>query len=426
MAFMSRREFFRRLAKQAMALGLAWPSLTGSARAQRRLSPNERITLGFIGLGGMGRGHLGGFLGNPQVQVLAVCDVYEPNRLQAKEMVDRRYGNSDCKAYNDFRELLDRDDIDAVVIATPDHWHTLISIYACQTGKDVYCEKPLTLTVEEGKALVQAVRRYGRVFQVGSQQRSDGLFRFACELVRSGKIGKVHTVRVFLPNAPSSGWEPDSDPPPGLDWDLYLGPAPKVPFNRLRFLGSFRWFWDYSGGTMTDWGAHHFDIAQWGLGMDGSGPLAVEGEGVLPADGLFETFTRFEVRYQYPNGVTVIGTNPERGVRFEGTDGWVQVWRGGMDAEPKSLLQETLGPEDVHLYVSPGHHQDWLNCIRTRQRPICDAEIGHRSVTVCHIGNIAMRLGRRLEWDPVKEQFVNDEEANRWLWRPYRAPWQLG
>lgn len=426
MAFMSRREFFRRLAKQAMALGLAWPPLAGSARAQRRLSPNERITLGFIGLGGMGRGHLGGFLGNPQVQVLAVCDVYEPNRLQAKEMVDRRYGNSDCKAYNDFRELLDRDDIDAVVIATPDHWHTLISIYACQTGKDVYCEKPLTLTVEEGKALVQAVRRYGRVFQVGSQQRSDGLFRFACELVRSGKIGKVHTVWVFLPNAPSSGWEPDSDPPPGLDWDLYLGPAPKVPFNRLRFLGSFRWFWDYSGGMMTDWGAHHFDIAQWGLGMDGSGPRAVEGEGVPPADGLFETFTRFEVRYQYPNGVTVIGTNPERGVRFEGTDGWVQVWRGGMDAEPKSLLQETLGPEDVHLYVSPGHHQDWLNCIRTRQRPICDVEIGHRSVTVCHIGNIAMRLGRRLEWDPVKEQFVNDEEANRWLWRPYRAPWQLG
>jgi len=408
-------------------LGWAWPAFVPARAlgAEGRNAANDRITLGFIGVGGMGSGHLGSLVGHPQVQVLAVCDVFEPHRARAKETVDGRYGNTDCAAYNDFRELLDRDDIDAVVIATPDHWHTLISIYACEAGKDIYCEKPLTLTIEEGRALVNAVRRYGRVFQVGSQQRSDGNFRFACELVRSGRIGKVQTVRVFLPNGPTGGWEPDGDPPAGLDWNLFLGPAPYVPFNQARFLGNFRWFWDYSGGMMTDWGAHHFDIAQWGLGMDGSGPVEVEGQGVPPADGIYETYTRFEVRYRYANGVTMIATNPEQGVRFEGAEGWVQVWRGGMDADPKDLLQETLGPGDVHLYQSPGHHQDWLNCIRTRQRPICDVEIGHRSVSVCHIGNIAMRLGRKLQWDPEKEQFVGDEAANRWISKPYRAPWHL-
>lgn len=421
---MTRREFFNRTVQGAAAVTLSG-LLPATGYAKSRVSPNDKITLGFIGVGGMGSGHLGGFLGNPQVRVLAVCDVYEAHRERAKKAVNDRYGNSDCKAYDDFRELLDRKDVDAVVIATPDHWHTLISIAACEAGKDVYCEKPLTLTIGEGRALVNAVRRYGRVFQVGSQQRSEGNFRFACELVRSGKIGKLHTVRTGLPHGPTCGWEKPNPMPPGLDWNLYLGPAPFVPWHHRRFLWDFRWFWDYSGGMMTDWGAHHNDIAQWGIGSELSGPIVIEGKGVPPADGLFETFTSFEVHYTYANGVKLICSNAPHGAKFEGTDGWVWVDRGFLQADPPDLLNETIGPDDVHLYQSPGHHQNWLDCIRTRQRPICDVEIGWRSVSVCHLGNIAMRLGRKLRWDPDKVEFLGDEEANRWVMKPYRAPWHL-
>ncbi|HIE50554.1 MAG TPA: Gfo/Idh/MocA family oxidoreductase [Armatimonadetes bacterium] len=425
---LTRREFLGRMVRSlaGAGVGLTLPTFV-SARAlgtKGQVPANDRITLGFIGVGGMGSGHLRGFLGNSQVQVLAVCDVYEPHRARAKSWVDERYGNSDCAAYKDYRELLDRNDLDAVVISTPDHWHTLISIHACEAGKDVYCEKPLTLTIAEGRALVNAVRRYGRVFQVGSQQRSASNFRFACELVRSGRIGKVHTVRTGFGYGPQGGNAPDQEPPPGLDWNLWLGPAPWGPYNPDRCLYNFRWFWDYSGGKMTDWGAHHNDIAQWGLGMDESGPVEIEGEGRFPTEGNYETAIWFRIEYTYANGVKLI-CGEGHGAKFEGTDGWVHVDRGFLRAYPEDLLHEPLGPNDVHLYRSPGHHQDWLNCIRSRQRPICDVEIGHRSVTVCHLGNIAIRTGRKLRWDPVKEQFIGDPEANRWLSKPYRAPWHL-
>jgi predicted dehydrogenase len=415
----------RRFLQSATAAWGALPLLAGSAHAQTMASANDRITMGCIGLGGQGYGNMSGFLGSREIQVLATCDVYAPHRERAKNRVDGTYGNEDCKMYNDFREVLDRGDIDCVLVCTPDHWHTRINISACEAGKDIYSEKPLTLTIHEGKELVKAVRRYGRVFQVGSQQRSEGNFRFACELVRSGKIGKVHTVKVFLPNGSNGNWEPDSDPPEGLDWNMYLGPAPWQPYNKARTFWNFRWFWDYSGGQMTDWGAHHFDIAQWGLGTDLSGPISVEGTGTLPTDGIYETYTNFNVNFEYANGVKMIAVNPEHGARFEGADGWVHVWRGGIDAEPKELLQTTIGSGDVHLYNSPGHHQDFINCMRTRQRPICDVEIGHRSVSCAHLANIAMRLGRKLQWDPEREEFVNDPDANRWLFRPYRAPWYL-
>jgi len=421
----SRRTFIGTAARATGTAALALPVIAKDLYAQGRVAANDRITIGCIGVGGMGTGNMSVLLGIPQTRVLATCDVYEPHRERAKNRVDDTYGNQDCKTYNDFRELLDRDDIHAVLIATPDHWHTRIAISACEAGKDIYCQKPLTLTINEGKALVKAVRKYGRIFQVGSQQRSESNFRFACELVRSGRIGKVHTVKVFLPNGSDGPWEPDSEPPEGLDWDLYLGPAPKVPYNKRRFLWDFRWFFDYSGGQMTDWGAHHFDIAQWGLGRDLGGPVSVEGTGTLPRDGIFETYTSFNCTYYYDDGIKMIATNPEHGTRFEGSDGWVHVWRGGMETEPKSLMHETLGTNDVHLYESPGHEQDWVNCVLTRKKPICDVEIGHRSVSCAHLGNIALRLGRKLQWDPVREEFVNDPEANRWLSRPYRAPWYL-
>lgn len=416
----TRRTFLERAA--LTGAGLAIPAIVPASALGRagRMPPSERITLGFIGVGGMGGGHLGGFAGNNQVQVLAVCDVYEPHRMNARNRI-----GGDCAAYNDFRELLDRCDIDAVVISTPDHWHTLISIMAAQAGKDIYCEKPLTLTIGEGRPLVNAVRRYGRVFQVGSQQRSEWNFRYACELVRSGKIGRVHTVRTGFGRGPQGGDPRITNPPSGLDWDLYLGPAPKVPFQRDRFGFNFRWFSDYSGGMLTDWGAHHNDIAQWGLGYDHSGPVEVEGTGTFPTEGAYDTAVTWDITFTYANGVKVICNPRQHGARFEGTDGWVHVDRGFLQASSPDLLQIRLGPNDVHLYESPGHHQDWLNCIRTRQKPICDVEIGVRSVSVCHLANICLRVGRKLRWDPTKERFVGDEEANRLLHRPYRAPWHL-
>ncbi len=420
---LTRRDFLRTSARTAAGFGAAALPyfVPASALGQDGKDPaSERITMGFIGVGGMGGGHLGGMLGNKGVEVLAVCDVDEERREAARVRV-----GDHCAAYNDYRELLDRGDIDAVVISTPDHWHALPSIHACEAGKDVYCEKPLTLTIEEAQKMVEAVRRYARVFQTGSQQRSGREFRKACELVRSGRIGKVHTVRVGIGGGPTSGWEPDRDPPPGLDWDMWLGPAPWVPYNPLRCHYNFRWFWDYSGGKMTDWGHHHNDIAQWGLNMDGSGPISAEGWGKFPTDGLYETATSFEVTFRYADGTTLITGSNGRGVKFEGPDGWVHVDRGFLETDPKELKDEQLGPGDVHLYESPGHQQDWLNCIKSRQRPICDIAIGASSVTVCHVANIAIRTGRKLQWDPVAHRFVDDEGANRWISKPYRAPWHL-
>ena len=421
---LTRREFLNKSLRTAgtVGMGAALPYLVPArALGAGGAAPSEKITLGFIGVGGMGSGHLGGFINHPRVKVLAVCDVYEPHRSRAQARV-----GEGCAAYNDYRELLDRDDIDAVLIATPDHWHALTSIHACQAGKDIYCEKPLSLTIEDGRAMVEAVRRYGRVFQTGSQQRSEENFRFACELVRSGRIGKLHTVRVGIGGGPTSGWEPDTDPPPGLDWNMWLGPAPWAPYNPLRCIYNFRWFWEYSGGKMTDWGAHHNDIAQWGMGTEGTGPIHITpAQYTLPADGLYDTATTFEIVYKYANGVTLITSSDGHGIRFEGPDGWVHVDRGFLETFPKELMQEELGPGDVHLYRSPGHHEDWLNCIQTRQRPICDVEIGYKSIVVCHLGNIAIRTGRALRWDPASERFVGDDEANRWISKPYRAPWHL-
>jgi predicted dehydrogenase len=418
---LTRRQFLGHTA--AAGAGMAIPYFVpGSVLgADGGVPASEKIVMGFIGVGGMGNGHLGSFLGQDDVQVVAVCDVDEQRRNERQARV-----GEGCAAYNDYRELLERTDIDAVCIATPDHWHALTSIHACESGKDVYCEKPLTLTVREGREIVNAVRRYGRVFQVGSQQRSAREFRFGCELVRSGYIGELETIRVGIGGGPVGGNDPDTDPPPELDWNMWLGPAPWRPYNRSRCHYTFRWFWDYSGGKMTDWGAHHNDIAQWGNGASHTGPISVEGTAEFPNSGLFETCSKFEVKYKYANGVELntASGNPG-GCRFEGTEGWVHTNRGKLETEPAELKQLTLGPDDVHLYNSGNHRRNWLECIKTRERPICDVEIGHRSVTVCHIGNIALRIGRPLQWDPETEQFVNDEAANRWLDRPYRAPWHL-
>ena len=290
----------------------------------------------------------------------------------------------------------------------------------------MFCEKPLTLTIAEGRVLADEVKRYGRVFQTGSQQRSGSEFRKACELVVNERIGKLHTMRVGISGnnrTCEQTWTPEPVPE-GFDYDLWLGPAPWEPYHTQRCYYQFRFILEYSGGQMTNWGAHHLDIAQWGNQSDDTGPVEIRGKGEFPKTGLFTTALKAEVEYTYANGVKIF-LRKGGGTRFEGTEGWIYVNRGKLEAEPKSILTSVIGPDEIHLYESRDHKQNFLDCIKNRKDPICNAEIGHRTSTVCHLGNIAMLLGRPLKWDPQKEQFIGDDEANRMTWRPRRAPWRL-
>jgi predicted dehydrogenase len=400
-------------------------------------APSERVVVGSIGTGDLGRRHhlANCLLPNKRVQVAAVCDVDRDHRDEAAQIVKRRTGKR-VGVYEDYRSLLDRKDIDAVLIAVPDHWHVPVAMAAIEAGKDVYCEKPLTLTVNEGKSLVIAARRYGTVFQTGSQQRSDGRFRQACELVRNGKIGKILRVDTVLHAVQSGNWTPVQTPPANLNWDFYLGQAPYADYHENFVHYQFRWFYDYSGGVMTDWGAHHNDIAQWALGMDGSGPVHVDGrKATFHEEGPHSVAGTFDVMYRYADGTELYchtgdqsypdGTKFGNGVKFTGEKGWIFVSRGEIKASDPELLKNKAGSLPIKLYKSDSHHDNWLDCIKSRERCICDVEIGHRSASVCHIGNISIRLGRPLEWDPAKEEFVGDEVANQMLSSPFRAPWYL-
>ncbi len=430
---LSRRKFLKD------ALGLAagavlFPTIIPTSAWSRSNLPNDRITLGFIGVGKQGYYLLRGFLNTPGNQILAVCDVDQLKLNRAQEATERFYAQnagegtySGGAAYRDYREILARTDIDAVVIGTPDHWHALQAVQAARAGKDIYCEKPLSLTIAEGGAMVEAVRKSNVVFQTGSMQRSDSRFRFACELVRNGYIGDVKKVRVSIRTGfishPIICDLAAEKVPAELDWDLWLGPAPERPYNAIlappiAFDGFPAWrnYRDYSGGGMTDWGAHHFDIAQWGLGMDRSGPVEI-----YPADGKnFKYLT-----YKYANGVELTGDFESNVIIFTGTEGEVEVNRAYLKTRPASLLNQRLSPSQIHLSDSKNHLRNWLDCIRTRQKPITDVEIGHRSVTVCHLGNIATELKRPVKWNPEKEIFVDDPEANRLLNRSMRSPWAL-
>jgi predicted dehydrogenase len=431
----SRRGFFQ----GAVATALGGPLLLSSAALgdDKKSPANDRLGLGFIGVGTQNRGHLNHFLGQKEVQVLAVCDVDTKRRDNAKKVTEGRYADQTksgqykgCADYNDFRELVARPDIDAVVIATPDHWHTIVALEALKAGKDVYCEKPLTLTIHEAKTLLDAVRKLERVFQVGSQQRSSNEFRVACELVRSGRIGQVKAVYVNVGSSSKPCDLPEEKLEEGLDWDRWLGPAPKRGYNSIlsprgvhQNYPDWRNYQEYSGGMMTDWGAHHFDIAQWGLGMDQSGPVEI----IPPEDPKAQR----GLRYVYANGVEVIHAEEYapgkkvNGVAFIGSEGKVFVNRGYLASDPVDLIKQTLTQKDVHLFKSPGHQRDWLDCIRSRKRPLCDVEVGARSVTVCHLGNLAYWNHRKLHWDPIAWRFVNDAEADKWLDRERRDPWQL-
>ena len=388
---------------------------------------NEKVVTGHIGVKNQGTSNLKAFL--KLATPGALCDVDREVLGAAAKLVEKS-GATSPTTYKDYRELLDRKDIDAVVVTTPDHWHASMAVHACQAGKDVYCEKPLSLTISEGRRMVDAARKHDRVVQTGSQQRSDARFRKACELVRSGKLGKIQTVLVGIPNV---NWAPppvpDSEAPAELDYDTWLGPAPKRPYNAKHVHYNFRFYWDYSGGQMTNFGAHHLDIAQWALGMDDSGPIATEGTATFHPEKWFEVTTSCRVYHSYPNDVTVIVGQGQKdipgGVTFIGSAGKMHVDRGKITSEPVEIVKAAPSASDVHLYESADHHQNFLDCLKSRKRPIADVEIGHRSASVCHLGNIALRLGRRVQWDPKAEQFIGDGEANAMLSRPYRSPWMI-
>jgi len=433
---LSRRRFVASSVTGLLAAPYVLPSTVARAAAETRrtiFQPSNRITMGLIGCGGMGNANLNAFLSQPDVQVLAVADPDKSRRDSTKNKIEKHYAEQSstgaytgCVAYNDYRELLARDDIDAIIQATPDHWHALVVCHAAKAGKDIYGEKPLSLTIDQGRAMADTVRRYGRVFQTGSQQRSDHRFRFACELVRNGRLGKVHRVTCGLPTGPSTDTKQPLPVPEGFDYEMWLGPAPYEPYCEGRTHWNFRWILDYSGGQVTDWGAHHIDIAHWGLGLHETGPVEVEGAGDFPREGLWDAATDFRFTGRYRTGVEITVTNEyENGVKWEGENGWVFVTRGRLDAEPKSLLEEEFDPTETHLPRSPGHQRNFIDCVKSRKAPIAPIEQAHRTITVSHLGNIAMRLGRTVRWDPDAERFIDDPTAERMRDRAMRNGWRL-
>jgi predicted dehydrogenase len=432
---MSRRRFLTSAAGVSVA-AVGFPYLVSSSAlgANGTTPPSERITLGCIGVGGQGTGNMRGFLGKKdQVRVLAVCDVDQGNANRAKRTVDREYENSDCVIYHDFREIIARTDIDALSLATPDHWHSIPVVMAAEAGKDMYGEKPLARTIHEAKLMRDAVNQYGRIWQTGSWQRSVANFHHGCELVRNGRIGKVTRVEVGLPTGNPGGNPPVSEPPAGLDWNFWLGPAPWAPYRQYGRNAphwDWRWIMDYSGGQLTDWAGHHIDIAHWGLGFDNTGPVEIEGKGVYPKDGIFNVPIEYKFTCKYANGLEMVVANDGQvpkgmGTVWYGEKGWVHVDRGRQATEPASLWDETIGPNEDRLYESRDHQQNFLDCVKSRKPTITPISVACRSITVGLLGEIAMLLKRKVRWDPVKEQFVNDEEATRLLSRPMRAPWHV-
>ena len=394
-------------------------------------APSNRVTVGMIGTGKMANDyHLPTLIGFPDVQILAVCDVDTTRRLAAQNRVLSNYdkqGRSGARVdvYNDFRDVIGRKDIDAVCIATPEHWHAIPVIEAAKAGKDIYCEKPLTLTLLEAKRCIEAVRKHKRVMQTGSQQRSNvfGPFREACEFVRSGRIGTVKSVTVGV-GGPSVKCDLAGEPmEPGLDWDMWLGPTPDRPYSSVlsprgshNHFPAWRNYREFSGGGHADIGAHMYDIMQWGLGTDSSGPVEV-----LPPDDPSEGQG---ARFIMPNGVEITHGGAS-GVVFTGTRGMLRVDRGVLFSNPKELIQDPLADSEVHLLKSPGHHRNWLDCIKSRERCLCDVEIGARSNQYTQLGNLAYWHGRKLKWDPVKWEFPGDKEANTWLDYERRPQWKL-
>lgn len=429
----------RGFVKGAAALAAAPLVVPASALGRDgNVAPSNRITLGMIGTGDHGvNRNTQRFLREADAHIVAVCDVDSARREGARNLVEKHYAEAKskgtykgCASHADFREIIAREDIDAVMNSTPDHWHVIPAIMAAKAGKDVMCEKPLTLTIHEGRVLSDTIKKHDRIFQTASENRSYENYYRMVELVRNGRIGQLKHIKVTLPRGHSirKASMEFTPPPKGLDYDMWLGQAPYKPYCEARIHWNFRWILDYSGGQLTDWGAHIIDIAQWANDTEDTGPVTVEGKGVFPLNALYNTATDYSIDYTYANGVTmnVSGSNP--GIRFEGTEGWIgnNGWNAQPQADPPTILDSKIGPDEIHVYKEPaGEQRNFLDCVKSRKPCYAPAETGHRTITIAHIGNIAMLLGRKLTWDPGKERFANDDEANKMLRRPMREPWTL-
>lgn len=426
------------------------PSIVIAGEGQAK--PANRVGLGCIGLGIQGTGNMRTFLGHPEVQVRAVCDVHETQRQLGKKVVDDFYQNQDCAMYRDFRELIARPDIDAILIAAPDHWHPLIALEAARHKKHLYQEKPMGWSFRAAQAVRQAVHDHGIVFQFGTQQRSSGNFRQVCELVRNRKIGQLKTILVGVPGSVACPSQPAEPVPKELDYEMWLGPAPLAPYsfercrpytNRpgeswTRNYSTWYHISDYCIGFIGNWGIHHLDIAQWGHGSEDTGPVEVEGTGAFPKEGMADCALSWRVENRFADGVTLIHMDDEtskqhplqkgghgHGIMFLGTEGWAHVDRGGMDASNKALLKIKTTDSETQLFRSDNHHGNFIDAVKGRKQPASPIDASVRSDTLAHLDQIAIKLGRKLRWDPAAEHFVNDDQANAMLDRPMRAPWKI-
>jgi predicted dehydrogenase len=434
---MQRREFIKLAAKSTAGLIVA-PALLQS-RAFGAPAPSKRIALGIIGVGSQGGAHLRLLVNEPQVQIVQICDVDRGRRETARKLVDATYSAASpsgtyrgCSTTGDFRELLARPDIDAVLIAVPDHWHALLMIHAARAGKDIYAEKPFSLTIPEGRAMVKAVQESGAVCQIGSQQRSSSEFQRCVELARNGFLGELKRVKVGLPSGVAvlaDGPIENLQPPPGFDYNFWLGPAPWAPYCPQRVLYNFRWVMDYSGGQLTDWIGHHFDIGAWGAGVSATGPVAITGAWAqFPSGPIYNTAEEYYFQAHYAGGpVFEVSSRIRGGVEFIGTEGSCWADRGKTDFSSPTLRTVAI-PSDGFRIRNPhaSHWQNFFDCVATRQTPRCPVEEAHRDASVAHLANLAFRTGRtELRWDPVGEKIIDAPDAERLMARAYRSPWQL-
>jgi predicted dehydrogenase len=454
----SRRNFLSKSAKTVVASSVAlsgFPTIVPSS-VFGKYAPSNRINIGAIGTGRISRGHdMPGVWKFDHAQIMAVCDLDSKRAEDAKKLVNEYYTTKNgkpfdgVKVYNDYRELLKNKDVDAVLISTPDHWHSLIGIDAVEAGKDVYLQKPTSLTIADGRALSNAVQKSKRILQIGSQQRSSAQFRYAAELVRNGRIGQLKTVYVGLPGDPSGDEEPEMPVPPNLNYDMWLGSTPNVYYTEKRVhpqADYSRPGWlrceQFGAGMITGWGSHHIDSAHWGMGTELTGPIEISGWAEFPKSGLWDVHGKFQTEGLYANGVRMIVNNEfPNGIKFEGTEGWIFVTRGDyratasdpvskdgtkpLEASDPKILTSVIGPNEIHLYESSDHHGNWLESIQTRKQPIAPVEVGHRACSTCLLHHIVMKLKRKVYWDPAKEKFKNDDEANSMLARVQRKPYVI-
>ena len=428
----SRRDFLKN-SVTAIAGTIVLPSIIpGSALGKNGfMAPSDRIIMGSIGVGSQGISNMKDFLDFKEVQWVAVCDVDKKHQQNAQAIVGKKYGNNDCRAYNDYREFLDKEKLDAVCISVPDHWHSLTYIAAAQKKLDIYGEKPLARSIGEGQQIVKAVQKNKVIWQTGSWQRSQEHFHKAAELVYNGRLGKIERVEVGLPNAPKLVGMPAVQPvPEELDWDFWLGSAPKVEYRGICHW-NWRWILDYSGGQLTDWAGHHIDIAHWGLGLDRTGPVEVVGEGVYPAPTeLYNVPLEYDFNCKYKNGVVMRVANSARlpkgmGTTWYGKEGWIHVDRGNKIEASDSKLLDNMKKPAKPLYKSDDHQKNFLECVRSRKETITPVEVAHRSISVGLLGEIAMTTKQTIQWDPDKEVIINNPKASEMLMRKFRTPWRL-